>query len=229
MARVQESEVRPNILYRVLERIAYHVGRSIIGFAVYRLPNGAHVTRYSMYAALKGVCDDGTRGRGKRVLCISHSKALAATVGLGDAELIEANFPEHNITDLSAFANASFDAVVSDQVLEHIEGDPRRAFDESLRLLKPGGLAVHTTCFINPIHADPSDFWRFTPIGLRNLASGFSQVLLADGWGNRGVWFVDWLDLRTMPVPHAKWHPLHQIAVTNNETWPAITWIVARK
>lgn len=160
---------------------------------------------------------------------MSHSRPLVAIVGLSDAEVVEANYPDHNITSLSAFDANTFDFVVSDQVLEHIEGDPRRAFEESLRVLKPGGIAIHTTCFINPIHADPSDLWRFTPAGLRNLASDFTEVVEVGGWGNRGVWIVEWLGLRMAPVPHAAWHPLHKIAVVNNELWPVMTWIVVRK
>jgi hypothetical protein len=119
--------------------------------------------------------------------------------------------------------------IISDQVLEHVEGNPQDVFDESLRLLKPGGVAVHTTCFINPVHGFPSDYWRFTPEGLKFLARGFSEILSVGGFGNRAVWFVSALGLRTIPVPHAKWHPLHIVATMNNKDWPVVTWIVARK
>jgi 2-polyprenyl-3-methyl-5-hydroxy-6-metoxy-1,4-benzoquinol methylase len=45
--------------------------------------------------------------------------------------------------------------VVSDQVLEHVVGDPQTAIDETLRVLRPGGIVIHTTCFMNPIHGAP--------------------------------------------------------------------------
>jgi ubiquinone/menaquinone biosynthesis C-methylase UbiE len=98
-----------------------------------------------MYRDLKDVLADQARGQGKNVLAISHSSNLLPILGLENARVQEANFPEHDILDLKDFGDASFDVVVSDQVLEHVEGNPQLAFDESFRVLKPGGFAVHTT------------------------------------------------------------------------------------
>lgn len=203
--------------------------RNILATGLWRLPHGAHITRYAMYRALENICADEKRGAGKKILVISHSANLPSILGIENADMIEANFPEHNITDLNSFPDAAFDFILSDQVLEHIEGNPQLAFDESLRVLKPSGIAVHTTCFINPVHGSPSDFWRFTPEALRYLARGFSEIITADGWGNRAVWVVDALGMRFDPVPHAKWHPLHRIATRNDKLWPVVTWIVAKK
>ena len=203
--------------------------RRVLLATLWGLPRGAHVTRYAMYDALRDICADTDRGTGKSILAISHSANLAPILGLENAAITEANFPEHNIIDLNAFPDAAFDFILSDQVLEHIEGDPQRAFDESLRLLKPGGIAVHTTCFINPIHRVPVDLWRFTSHALRYLARDFGEIIAADGWGNRAVWLVAALGMRAEPVPHATWHPLHKIATRNNPHWPVVTWIVARK
>jgi SAM-dependent methyltransferase len=193
------------------------------------LPCGEHVTRYYMYRQLERIVTDATRGTNKTVLSISHSQVLAKYLGIENASIVEANYPEHNAIDLNAFGDGKFDYVISDQVLEHVEGNPQLVFDETLRLLKPGGVAVHTTCFITPIHAWPSDFWRFTPEALKYLARNFSKVLEVGGFGNRGVWVVDFLGLRWTPVPHAKWHPLHIVATKNNSDWPVSTWIVAQK
>lgn len=167
--------------------------------------------------------------RSSRVLCISGSLGFAEILGLGDADLVGADFPKHSLLDLKAFRDESFDFIVSDQVLEHVEGNPALAFKESHRVLKPGGITVHTTCFINPIHNVPVDLWRFTPYALRHLASDFSQIIKCGGWGNRAVWIIDAIGMRTTPVPHATWHPLHKMATANNELWPVTTWIVARK
>lgn len=193
------------------------------------LPHGAHITRFFMYEKLSKVLNDPTGGAGKKVLSISHSKGLVEHLGLGRAETIEANFPEHNALSLNAFGPEEFDYVISDQVLEHVEGNPQAVFDESLRILKPGGIAVHTTCFLNPIHAEPSDFWRFTPDCLSMLAKKFSEVIEVGGFGNPAVLIIDLLGLRFVPIPHAKWHPLHLIATKNARAWPISTWIVARK
>jgi SAM-dependent methyltransferase len=196
----------------------------VLGFAC-----GPHITRYAMYKALENICADEGRGAGKKVLSISWSTALVVNIGLENAEIVEANFPEHNFLDLKAFPNDFFDVVVSDQVLEHVEGSPRVAFNQSLRVLKPGGVAVHTTCFINPIHGAPSDFWRFTPDGLRLLARDFSEIVCLGAWGNRIAWIVIFMGLRFVPVPHARWHPFHIIATRNSPPWPITIWIAVRK
>ena len=100
--------------------------------------------------------------RSGRVLSISHSENLATLLGLQPTEVVEASYPAHNILSLD-FEDTSYDFILSDQVLEHVEGNPQQAIDECHRILKPGGIAVHTTCFINPVHKVPNDFWRFTP------------------------------------------------------------------
>lgn len=194
-----------------------------------RLPHGAHVTRYAMYEALKSSINDPGGGLGKRTLNISHSNRLIRVLGIERSEIVDAAYPEHSAADLSAFSNDCFNYVVSDQVLEHVEDSPQKVFDETLRVLKPGGIGVHTTCFINPIHGWPSDFWRFTPAGLEFLAKGFSEIIACDGFGNRFIWYIDILGLRMVPVPHSKWHPMHQIATRNMKNWPVSVWVVARK
>jgi SAM-dependent methyltransferase len=194
-----------------------------------RMDCGPHVTRYSMYKTLGSTINDPVRGSGKTILSISHSDILIRCLGLEEAKVVEANYPEYSATDLSAFGSNEFDYVLSDQVLEHVEGNPQDVFDETLRLLKPGGIAVHTTCFINPIHGWPSDFWRFTPNCLSMLAKGFSETIEVGGFGNRATWVLDYIGLRFVPIPHAKWHPLHIMATKNDPMWPVSTWIVARK
>ena len=210
------------MLMRIVRALAWRT----LGFRASKLPCGGHITRYAMYRQLEGKFASAPRT--SRVLCISDSGGLVKVLGLDGTDIVRADFPEHTMIDLKAFEAGTFDFIVSDQVLEHIEGDPRRAFDESLRLLRPGGVAIHTTCFINPIHKYPVDLWRFTPDALAYLASDFS-AFETGGWGNRGVWIVEWLGLRFAPVPHAEWHPLHKIAMRNNELWPVSTWVVATK
>lgn len=163
-----------------------------------------------------------------RLLSISHSVRLCRQVGLGGCEITEANYPEYNILALP-FPEGAFDVVVSDQVLEHVQGDPQQAIHESLRVVRPGGLIIHTTCLIHPIHGAPQDFWRFTPYGLSFLCREAAEVLEVGGWGNPAVWLLDWLDLRYEPVPESRWHPAHWIATWNTEHWPVSTWVVARR
>jgi SAM-dependent methyltransferase len=59
----------------------------------------------------------------------------------------DARCPKYDILNLSIPSN-SVDIVVCDQVLEHLNGSPYQAFDETLRVLKSGGVFCHTTCFL---------------------------------------------------------------------------------
>lgn len=192
-------------------------------------PAGAHVTRFYMYDHLRRVGATLPNRQGPRVLSISHSENLAPLLGLTPSAIVAANHPDVNILALP-YPDASFDYLLSDQVFEHIEGDPFLAARECKRVLKPGGVAVHTTCFINPIHAAPSDFWRFTPDALRLLHQDWSEIIEVGGWGNQDVWSVIVNDgMRFRGVPTAAWHPFHRIATKNDPEWPITTWVIARK
>lgn len=191
------------------------------------LPRGAHITRYAMYKRLQELGPKLPHRRG-RVLSISSSANLGDLLGVEATEVVNAEYPDHNMLSLG-FPDESFDYVFSDQVLEHVEGDPYKAIEESGRVLRPGGVAVHTTCFINPVHAFPKDFWRFTPDALSLMHEGWSEIIESAGWGNFQVWKVIRDGLRHEGVPHAPWHPYHRLALRNDPTWPISTWIVAVK
>lgn len=190
------------------------------------LSKGPHVTRYAMYNRLARFAEE--RPASSRVLSISHSEGLAKLLGFNERQVTDAAYPEHSMFDLP-FEDESFDAVVSDQVLEHLEGDPQDAINETFRVLKPNGLALHTTCFINPMHACPNDYWRFTPQALQLLVSKHGDVIEAAGWGNPYVWLYSAFGLRFMPIPDSRWHPGHWIATKNDPEWPISTWVLARK
>lgn len=190
------------------------------------LPRGPHITRYSMYRRLAQSITGGTQEQ--KVLAISHSAPLCRLVGLGGCQITEADYPDYNMLRLP-YADGTFDYVVSDQVLEHIEGDPQQAIDETFRVLKPGGIAVHTTCFIYPTHMEPADFWRFTPWGLQVLCKRFGRLIETGSWGNRWAWLLVGLGLQFEGIPDRAWHPLNKLATLNEPRWPIVTWVVAQK
>jgi len=161
------------------------------------------------------------------VLSISHSLPLCEILGL-TGDYLEANFPEVNMMALP-YADETFDYVVSDQVLEHIQGSPQLAIEESHRVLKPGGVAVHTTVFMYPIHGYPHDYWRFTPANLKQLCEKFSQIIEVGYWGNPAALQLINLGLGYDGVPKLKWHPFHKAATRIERDWPIMVWIVAKK
>jgi len=72
-------------------------------------------------------------------------------------------------------ADASYDCVVCTGTLEHV-ANPWRAIEEIYRVLRPGGIVHIDVPFIQGYHADPTDFWRFTIDGLRQLCGTFEEL-----------------------------------------------------
>jgi SAM-dependent methyltransferase len=97
---------------------------------------------------------------------------------------------------------ASFDGVLSTQVLEHVP-DPAAYLADAYRLLKPGGTLVVTTHGIYEDHPCPLDLWRWTADGLRHLAAqaGFEvRTCTPVTCGPRAVLFLATRALRR-PLP----------------------------
>lgn len=191
-------------------------------------PTGAHITRYTMYKRLRELSRSWDLPLGLKVLAISHSEGLCDVLALKQPVITALNYPEGDILALP-YGDDAFDCLLADQVLEHVKGSPYRAISESFRVVRPGGLVVHTTCFINPIHGSPSDFWRFTPDALRLLCESHGPVIEASGWGNPYVWLAIALGLRFEPVPDAADHALHLLATYNDPAWPIVTWVLGHK
>lgn len=65
--------------------------------------------------------------------------------------------------------------------LEHVL-DPLAAMAEVTQALRPGGVVVMSSHMNFPIHAHPSDYWRFTPMVFDHLMRSLSQrVVLVQG------------------------------------------------
>jgi SAM-dependent methyltransferase len=84
------------------------------------------------------------------------------------------------------FRDASFDAALCTQVLEHVTS-PADMLLELRRVLAPGGVLILTAPQHWRLHEEPHDYWRFTKYGLQRLLddAGFEvRTLRAQG----GVW-----------------------------------------
>jgi SAM-dependent methyltransferase len=73
--------------------------------------------------------------------------------------------------------DASFDAVVLTQVLEHVP-EPARVLAEQHRILRPGGWLLVTVPLVWELHEMPHDYFRYTAPGLESLLSsaGFEEI-----------------------------------------------------
>jgi SAM-dependent methyltransferase len=203
--------------------------KAAVEASVAGIPQSEHsLTRFAMYASLSDrlAAHDGLA---RKCLSISGSGRLARVLGLRAAKIVEAAYPERSMLALG-FPDAAFDFCVSDQVLEHVEGNPFDAVQESFRVIAAGGFVVHASCLLNPVHREPGDFWRFTPDALALLCrSAGGEVIEAASWGNREALALTQVGIRMHKVPADVGHPLHRIAAANDPNWPIHTWVVARK
>lgn len=83
-----------------------------------------------------------------------------------------------DITHCPQIPDESYDFIFSLDVFEHIDR-PWLAGQEITRLLKPGGVAFHSTLFSWRYHPCPIDYWRFSAEGLKSLFPGL-ECLHAD-------------------------------------------------
>lgn len=75
------------------------------------------------------------------------------------------------------FRNSSFSVVVSREVLEHVQ-DPDAALKEMHRVLGSHGSLYCQVPFVTGYHPGPTDFWRFSREGIREIVqrAGFVRA-----------------------------------------------------
>ncbi len=73
------------------------------------------------------------------------------------------------------FADDTFDAIVCNAILEHVE-NPIKAIGELFRVLKKGGRIWVEVPFNQPYHPTPGDFWRVTPDGIKIWMHQFKEI-----------------------------------------------------
>lgn len=82
------------------------------------------------------------------------------------------------VEDLRAlrFADGEVGTALCLDTLEHCT-DPMAAARELRRVVSPTqGTVLISSVMLMPIHGYPSDYWRFTPDGLRLLLDGFDEI-----------------------------------------------------
>ncbi len=83
---------------------------------------------------------------------------------------IASDDPDVHIGPLESmrFGDASFDSVLCNAVLEHVQ-NAERAIRELARVVRKGGHVVVAVPFLQPYHACPGDYRRYTADGLAEL------------------------------------------------------------
>ena len=82
-----------------------------------------------------------------------------------------------DIRDLRELGNESFDSVLSNQVLEHVD-EVEKVISEMYRVLKYDGYVCITVPFIGRLHGMPHDYWRFSSSGIRYLLEKYNFSIL---------------------------------------------------
>lgn len=86
------------------------------------------------------------------------------------------------------FADSSVDTILATEVMEHLS-DPDKFLEEAARILRPAGTLVLSVPFLEPLHEQPRDYYRFTPYGIRVVMErhGLAVVKM---WTKGGWWSV---------------------------------------
>jgi SAM-dependent methyltransferase len=95
---------------------------------------------------------------------IEHEATFAATSASSSGRGPDLTYDGETLP----FPDASFDTVLSVQVLEHTP-EPRALMAEMCRVLSPGGTLVVCVPFSFRLHEEPHDYWRYSPYGLAAL------------------------------------------------------------
>jgi SAM-dependent methyltransferase len=110
------------------------------------------------------------------------------------------------------FADATFDAVVCEYVIEHVP-DPEGFMAASSRVLKPDGYWYLHVPFLQPVHADGIDYQRWT-------RRGFEQAL-----ARVGLQIVD-SGVHTGPAMVLFWILKDTLALLLSLGWRPLFWVI---
>lgn len=201
------------------------LNRKLFRLTTMGLKKDVHVTRYFAYKHLSQYRLNPSEH--STVLSISGSQTLSKIMGFQNKQIVNVDYPDEDLLSLG-FSDSTFDAVISDQVLEHVAGDPQQAVNESFRVVRNGGYVLHTTCFISPLHECPGDYWRFSPEALRLLIGRNHEILTVAGWGNIYAMVYMGMGLTNELIPETRFHPANWIARFNQRRFPIFTWVLAK-
>jgi SAM-dependent methyltransferase len=136
---------------------------------------------YFLMNVVSPVCND--RRPLKRFL--ESAEGLVLNIGSGNSPcqvgVVNVDMMDYENVDIVCdihylpFKDNSIDAVMSVAVLEHVR-EPAVVLKELHRVLKPGGRVFSVIPFMQPFHASPHDYQRYTLPGIEFLHRDFQKV-----------------------------------------------------
>jgi SAM-dependent methyltransferase len=124
----------------------------------------------------------------KSAVVIGSSAELAHELGLRRARLLVLDFPQFTIENLALLSD-SYDFVIADRALHRCESIDDAAC-ETIRVLRPGGWFVHTTCLFDQTLGVPIQWRRIGPGGLARLFSGGESLVQGHAAGRTVSWII---------------------------------------
>jgi SAM-dependent methyltransferase len=154
-------------------------------------------------------------------------------------DLVKYVEPIDHISDITAIplADASLDAILCTEVLEHVI-DPPAVLGEFARLLKPGGKLLLTAPLLSSLHMEPYHYFGgFTHYWYRHWlpAKGF-EVLSITPVGGPGrsvavfafVWYQAWSAAEAKARPSRRWLSRTLRAVVRPFALYLLPWLLPR-
>ena len=190
------------------------------------ITNPVHLIRYHSYKSIESELSSEhmTSGLG---LTISDWNPIL-NKNFPRVEFTNLPYPIYDIQNLHQIPDNYADVVYSEMVLEHIS-NPEAAISEIFRILKPGGIVIHTTVFIMPYHPSPNDYWRFSSDALKLMHYKYKTVKVG-GYGNRRSIAIMLLRFTRFPVMYStKFNFMTFLLKGNNQKFPIVTWVIAKK
>ena len=181
------------------------------------------LSRYVMYNNIETFFSQSRMG--KCLLIGEGKKSPIYDMFPDETEKISTDYPEVDMINI-CYPDGVFDYIVADQVLEHVKY-PWKAVEECRRVLKSEGYLILTSCFLQFIHGCPYDYWRFTPDGLKILCENYKSIEMVGGWGSLKAFNMVHKGRRGEDVPGNK--ELKEVAKNNDDKYPVLVWIIARK
>lgn len=144
----------------------------------------------------------------KRIILneIKGKNVVALNLGSGNSDfgddLLNVDLLPYQNVDLICdienipFKDDSVDYIINIAVLEHVP-NPEKVIAEIYRILKPGGKIYCFIPFMQPFHASPFDFQRFTYEGMKHQFSDFEILKLKSIGPTSGMLWVlqEWFAL----------------------------------
>lgn len=132
-----------------------------------------------------------------------HAEGLVLDCGAGQRNTYYANVVNYEIvaydsTDVLGvaerlpFKDASFDAVICMNVLEHVK-DPFQVARELMRVLKPGGELLCVAPLLQPLHGYPHHYFNMTHQGLMSLFEPMVDKRTEVYGAMHPIWSLNWI------------------------------------